>query len=194
MNCRKLAMGIVVAALGATLFIGCAKPPTEQVDALTAQFTLLQEKGGQVFAQTEYDAVSAQVAVLQTLMDEKKYRDAAAQCDSVSAGLQLLSAAIDTNGEQIARQEVSAATEGFVAFKTLVEANRKLLSAGDLQAYAEQNAMIDAQIGGLQAELDARNFFGAYSAAKSVTDQLTAATEEVAVSVGDAKAAKGGVK
>ena len=75
MDLKKLATGALVIALGATLFIGCAKPPTEKVDALNAQFAQLQEKGAQVFAQAQYDQVSAQMTELQSLMDQKKYKE-----------------------------------------------------------------------------------------------------------------------
>lgn len=194
MDFKRLAMGAVVAALGATLFIGCAKPPTEKVDALTAQFTQLQEKGGQVFAQAEYDAVNAQMSALQGLMDQKKYKDAAALCDSIETGMTALSAAIDANGQQIAQQEVTAATEGLVTFKALVEANKKALGTDNLQKYTDQITALDTQAAGLQAELDAQNFLNAYTVAKTATDQLTAATTEINTVVEEAKAAKGGKK
>lgn len=194
MDFKKLAMGAVVVALGATLFIGCAKPPTEKVDALTAQFTQLQEKGGQVFAQAQYDVVNAQMTELQGLMDQKKYKDASALCDSINASMQALTEAIDANASQVATQEVTAATEGLTAFKALVEANKKVLAAEDLQKYTDQNTALDTQVAGLQAEIEAQNFLNAYTVAKSVTDQLTVASQEVNTKIEEAAAAKGAKK
>ncbi|MHB9029593.1 MAG: hypothetical protein ACYC9O_12570 [Candidatus Latescibacterota bacterium] len=192
MDLKKLATGALVIALGATLFIGCAKPPTEKVDALNAQFAQLQEKGAQVFAQAQYDQVSAQMTELQSLMDQKKYKEASALADSITTGMDAANAALETNGQQMAQAEVASANEEIVKFKAFVDGNKKVLAAEDMQKYADQTAALEAQVAGLQAELDAANYLNAYNTAKSVKDQIAASTQEVTAKVEEAKTKKGG--
>jgi hypothetical protein len=194
MDLKKLATGALVLALGATLFIGCAKPPTEKVDALNAQFAQLQEKGGPVFAQAQYELVSAQMTELQSLMDQKKYKEATALADSVTAGMDAANAALETNGQQMAQTEVASANEEIVKFKAFADGNKKVFAAEDVQKYTDQTAALEAQVAGLQAELDAQNFLNAYNAAKLVKDQIAASTQEVTAKVEEAKTKKGGKK
>jgi hypothetical protein len=194
MDLKKLATGALIIALGTTLFIGCAKPPTEKVDALTAQFAQLQEKGAQVFAQAQYDQVNAQMTELQSLMDQKKYKEASALADTITAGMEAVNAALETNGQQMAQAEVASANEEIVKFKAFVDGNKKVFAAEDVQKYADQSTALEAQVASLQAELDAKNFLNAYNTAKSVKDQIAASTQEVTAKVEEAKTKKGGKK
>lgn len=191
MDLKKLVSGAIVVALGATLFIGCAKPPTEKVDALQAQFTQLQEKGAQVFAQAEFDQVSTQMSELTNLMEQKKYKDASALADSIGTGMQTLTAALETNGAQMAQQEVASIGEEITKFKALVEANKKALAPEDVQKYADQTAALESQAAGLQGELDSQNYLSAYNTAKTIKEQLAAGSQEITTKVEEAKAAKG---
>jgi len=192
MDLKKLAMITLTVVMGASLFIGCAKPPTEKVDALNAQFTQLQEKGAQVFAMQQYDLVSAQMTELQGLMDQKKYKDAAAKADSVTTAMEELTTALETNGQQMAQAEVASANEEIVKFKAFIDGNKKVLVGDEAKKFTDQTTAVEGQIAGLQAELDAKNFLNAYNTAKSVKDQLAAATQEVTASIEAAKTKKGG--
>jgi len=192
MDLKKLAMITLAVILGASLFIGCAKPPTEKVDALNAQFTQLQEKGAQVFAMQQYDQVSAQMTELQGLMDQKKYKDAAAKADSVTTAMEELTTALETNGQQMAQAEVASANEEIVKFKAFIDGNKKVLAGDEAKKFTDQTTAVEGQIAGLQAELDAKNFLNAYNTAKSVKDQLAAAAQEVTATIEAAKTKKGG--
>ncbi len=194
MDLKKLVSGAVVIALGAVLFTGCASDPAEKADALTTSFITLQDKGAQVFAQVEYDQVSAKMAELANLREQKKYKEATALADSIDAAMQVLSAALETNGAQMAQQEAASVGEEITMFKAAVDANKKDLVADDAQKYADQATALETQAAGLQSELDSQNFLSAYNTAKSIKDQVAVSTQEITVKIEEAKAAKKGRK
>lgn len=191
MKIKKLVLtGAVVVALGAMLFAGCAKPPTEKVAALQADFTTVTEQGAQVFAQAEFDQVNTQMAELQNLMDSKKFKEAGALADSIAMALETLKAAIETNGQQMSQTEVSSANEEIAKLKILCADNAKVLGA-DAQKYTEQMAALESQGAGLQAEIDNKNFLNAFNTAQSIKDQVAASTQEIIARAEAAKPAKG---
>lgn len=190
---KLLVSSIAVLTLGVMLFAGCAKPPTEKVTALNDEFSKLQAAGAQVFAQAEYDAVNAQMTNLQGLMDGKKYKEATALCDTITTAIEALKAAVETQGAEVAKAEVAGATEEIAKFKTLVNDNAKALGA-DAKKFQDQVAALEAQAGGLQGDIDNKNLLKAYNDAKSIKDQIAAASSEITTALEAAKAAKGGKK
>jgi hypothetical protein len=194
MEIKKLVInGAVVLALGAILFSGCAKPPTEKVDALKASVASLTEKGAQIFAATEFDAVNTKMAELDNLMTSKKFKDAAALCDSITAQVEAVTAAIETNGQQMTTAEVASANEEVAKLKALVESSKKALAA-DAQKYADQVTALESTAAGLQAQVDNKEYSAAYNAAKSIKDQTAAATAEITAKAEAAKPAPKGKK
>jgi len=194
MEIKKLVInGAVVLALGAILFSDCAKPPTEKVDALKASVASLTEKGAQIFAATEFDAVNTKMAELDNLMTSKKFKDAAALCDSITAQVEAVTAAIETNGQQMTTAEVASANEEVAKLKALVESSKKALAA-DAQKYADQVTALESTAAGLQAQVDNKEYSAAYNAAKSIKDQTAAATAEITAKAEAAKPAPKGKK
>jgi len=187
---KLLVSSVAVLALGAMLFAGCAKPPTEKVATLNDEFSKLQAAGAQVFAQAEYDAVNNQMTSLQGLMDGKKYKEATALADTITTAIEALKAAVETQGAEMAKAEVAGAAEEIAKFKTLVTDNAKALGA-DAQKFQDQVAALESQAGGLQGDIDNKNLLKAFNDAKSIKDQIAAATQEITTALEAAKAAKG---
>lgn len=192
MSIKKLVIaGSVAVALGAMLFAGCAKAPTEKVTALNDEFSKLQATGAQVFAQAEYDQVNSQMTQLQGLMDQKKYKEATALCDSISSAIEVLKSAVQTNGAEITKAEIASATEEIAKMKTLVTDNQKALGAEDGKKFQDQVAALETQAGSLQGDMDNKDFLKAFNTAKSIKDQIAAATQEVTTKLEAARAKKG---
>jgi len=192
MSIKKLVVaGSIAIALGVMLFAGCAKPPTAKVTTLTEEFNKLQAAGAQVFARDQYDQVNAQMASLQSLMDQKKYKEATALCDTITTAIEALKSAVDTQGAEIAKTEVASATEEIAKMKTLVTDNAKALGAEDGKKLQDQIAALESQAGALQGEIDNKNFMNAFNTAKSIKDQIAAATQQVTTKLEEAKAKKG---
>jgi len=180
-----------VALFGAMLVIGCAKPPTDKVAALTDDFAKLQTIGAPIFAQAEYDAVNGKMSTLQGLMDSKKYKEATALCDSIATDIANLKTTVSTQGAEMAKTEVAGATEEIAKLKTLVTDNAKALGTEDGKKFADQVAALESQAGGLQGAIDGGDFLKAYNDAKSIKDMATAATTEIGAKMEAAKAKKG---
>jgi hypothetical protein len=189
MEIKKLVInGAVVLALGALLISGCAKPPTEKVDALKTDVAALTEQGAQQFAATEFDAVNTKMAELENLMTSKKYKDAAALADSLTAQVAAVKSAVETNGQQLTTAEVASANEEVAKLKALSAASAKALGA-DAQKYTDQVTALESQAAGLQAQVDNKQFLAAFNAAKSIKDQTAAATAEITAKAEAAKPA-----
>ncbi len=194
MEIKKLVInGAVVLALGAMLISGCAKPPTEKVDALKAEVTALTDQGAQQFAATEFDALNTKMAELDNLMTSKKYKDASALVDSLTTQVAAVKSAVETNGQQMATAEVASANEEVAKLKALVASSQKVLGA-DAQKYTDQVTALESQAAGLQAQVDNKEYLAAFNAAKSIKDQAAAATAEITAKAEAAPAAKGAKK
>ena len=194
MEIKKLAItAAVVVALGAILISGCAKPPTEKVDALKAEVAALQEQGAQQFAVNEFDALNAKMADLDNLMSGKKFKEAAALADTLTTEAAAVKAAVETNGQQLATAEVASANEEVAKLKALVAASLKALGA-DSQTYSDQVTALESQASGLQAQIDNMQNLAAFNDSKSIKDQAAAATAEITAKVEAAKPAPKGKK
>ena len=89
------------------------------------------------------------------------------------------------------KAERNTVSEEIAKMKTLVTDNMKTLGAEDSKKYQDQIAALEAQAGGLQGEIDNKNLLKAYNDAKSIKDQIAAATQEISAKLEAAKAKKG---
>ena len=135
--------------------------------------------------------MNGQIIQLQSLMDQKKYKEATALCDSITTALADMKSAVDTQGTEVTKAEVAGAAEEIAKMKTLVTDNMKTLGAEDGKKFQDQIAALEAQAGGLQGEIDNKNLLKAYSDAKAIKDQIAAATQEISAKLEVLKAKKG---
>lgn len=195
MSIKKLMVIGLVVVVGTMLFIGCAKPPTEKVNALQADLQNYEAQGAQVFAGEQYNVVSQKMSELQGLMDQKKYKDAASLADSIATDMGNLKSAIEANAQSMADQSIQAVNAELATFKGLLTPDTiKLLGEADAKTYQDQAANFETQAGALSTDMGNSAFLNVYNNATPLKDQITAASTELTGKVEAAKAAKAAPK
>ncbi|MFA6470924.1 MAG: hypothetical protein WCU00_02700 [Candidatus Latescibacterota bacterium] len=189
---KIIVLSAVAIALGAMLFAGCAKPPTEKVAALQEQITKFDGAGAAVFASQQYDAVVAGMSELQTLMDNKKNKAATAKADSLTALVAEVETAIQTNAPAAAKQGVDAAKAELAKFKATMATPeaKKVIVKDELKKMKEMEAAFDKDAANLDAAIGNSAFLNAYNDANTLKGKIAAAGQEVAQKIEDAKAKK----
>jgi hypothetical protein len=189
---KIIVLSAVTIALGAMLFAGCAKPPTEKVAALKDKIAQLDGAGAAVFASQQYDAVVAGMSELQTLMDNKKNKAATAKADSLTTMVAEVETAIQTNAPAAAKQGVDAAKAELAKFKATMATPeaKKVIVKDDLKKMKEMEAAFDKDAANLDAAIGNSAFLNAYNDANTLKGKIAAAGQEVAQKIEDAKAKK----
>jgi hypothetical protein len=189
---KIIVISCVAIALGAMLFVGCAKPPTEKVAALNEQITKLEGMGAQVFASQQYDAVSAAKAELQGLMDSKKNKAATAKADSLATMVAELETAINTNAPTAAKQAVDAAKAELAKYKQMMAAPeaKKVMSKDDMKKMMDMTAAFEKDAANLDSEIGNSAFLNAYNDGNTLKGKITAAGQEISQKMEEAKAKK----
>jgi len=189
---KYLVSGALAIALGVVLFAGCAKPPTTEQAALKDQLTQLETQGAQVFATQQYDMVTAGMNELQSLMDNKKNKNAKAKADSLKTEMDALKAAVETQAPAIAKQGVDGATAEVAKFKALMTPEaKKVLGAEETKKLDEMGAGFDKDAAALATDLGNSAFMNAFNNSKTLKDKVTMASQEVTQKMEEAKAKKG---
>jgi len=189
---KIIVLSAVAIALGAMLFAGCAKPPTEKVAALKDQIAQLDGQGAAVFASQQYDAVVAGMSELQSLMDSKKNKAATAKADSLTAMVAEVETAIQTNAPAAAKQGVDSAKAELAKFKATMATPeaKKVIVKDDLKKMKEMEAAFDKDAANLDTEIGNSAFLNAYNDSNTLKGKIAAAGQEVAQKIEDAKAKK----
>ena len=188
-NKMLLAAVAMIVMVSIMLFIGCAKPPTEQVTALQNDIKSCETKGAKVFAPDEYAQVSQKMNELQGMMDQKKFSPATALADSLKADMTALVTATTTNGKNIAGQavlDVSAEIEKMKSF--LAPETAKLLGAADSKTFADEITAFEGQLQALKTDLDNSSFVKVYEDSNSLKDKIAVSMQTAQQKIEAAKA------
>lgn len=183
----------VAIALGAMLFVGCAKPPTEKVAALKDQIAKLEGQGASVFASQQYDQVVAGMADLQGLMDNKKNKAATAKADSLDILVKDLEPVIQTNAPAAAKQGVDAAKAELANFKKMMATPeaKKVIGKDGIKKMQDMTVGFDKDVANLDSEMGNSAFLNAYNDSNTLKGKITAAGQECTQKMEEAKAKKG---
>jgi hypothetical protein len=194
---KKIAIvSTLVIAFGALLFAGCAKPPTEKAEALKTQVSQLEQAGAQVFATQQYEAVTAGMADLSSLMDQKKNKAATAKADSLTALVAALDEAVKAQAPQVAKQAADAANAELMKYKDMMKMPdaKKVMAKDEMKKMDEMTAGFDKDLAAVTADIGNSAFLNAYNNANTLKGKIAAASQGMMQKMEDAKAKKGAPK
>lgn len=194
MRNHKLAL-LGVAALTLTLATGCAQPPQQEIDALKAALTSAEQAEAPKYAADAWNA--AQAAMNSVNAEVEAQANKFALFRSYTRTKELITAANSaaTEAQQAAavgkETARNAANEAVAAAKAAVDSASALAAElaacrrqpkdfkKDMEAMRGSLDGLAAQVAGLENQLAAEDFFGAKSAADSLTASLEALSADM---------------
>ena len=188
-NRRYVVIGLVAFLFGVMVFIGCAKPPTEEVTALQSDLKNCENQGAKVFAADQYGKVTQKMAELQNLMDQKKFRQATALADSLSADMTVLVSATASNGKKVAKMNIVNVYDELGKLKSLLTPETiKVLGEAESKPFQDMSTGFEGQVSTLNTDLDNYTFMKVYNDSQTLKNNITKTIQSVNEKLEAAKA------
>lgn len=189
-----------LALLVAFVFTGCAKQPTQQMDAAKAAVQAVVAAKGDVYAKDELNTLQKD---LQAAMDEvnaqakkffKKYGKAKEMLAKVITDADAVKAQIPGRidaAKKAAEMAINDAKTAFDNAKALLEkAPKGKGTKADIEAMKADLTAAETALAEIQTALDAQDYFGAKDKAVSIKDKAAAISEQVNQAIAKVKGKK----
>lgn len=190
-SCAKC-IALVLAVLAVSLYIGCAKPPTEEIDAAKAAIESAKLAGAEEYAPDELKAATDKLAEAEEKVNMKDYEAAKSLAKEAEEKAKLAAEVAPVNKEKV-KEELEknilpALEKDYAALKKLeaqAKANKKVEEA--IKSTLDEIANIDAEKGDIKSAFDG----GRYKEAKDKAEALKAKIDDTCKIIKDelAKAA-----
>ncbi len=186
---KVMVLGVFVMSL----FVSCAKQPTQEIDAAKAAIEAAAKEGATIYAPEELKAVNDQ---LTAAMDEintqskkffKKYGPAKEMLAKAVADADALKATIPAKKEAAKNAALAAQQEAQAAIteaKTLLEkAPKGKGTKADIEAMKADLKGLEDSFPQIQTAIDQEDYFGASNTAATVKEKAVAISDQVKAAI-----------
>lgn len=201
---RKITFGLLLVVL--VFMVGCAKPPQEKINAVTAAIEEAQKAGASDYApealKAVEDAKAAVDAELKVQEDKfalfRSYKKTEELADAAKAAGEKAAADAKTHKEQVKQEATTLITEAETALGEAKEALKKAPKGKgtqqDLKAMEGDLAGVETALGEAKSSLQAERFIDAKSKAEAAKTTIGNVKSQIEAAVAAKAAAKGGKK
>lgn len=180
---RKTAIFWMMGLFLAFLMAGCAKPPTQQMDAAKAAVEACKAEGADVYAADEFKKLNDDLQAALDQVTAKKYKQAKEMLIKVAADADALKATIPAKKEEAKNAAIAAQGEARTALdeaKALLEkAPKGKGTKADIEAFTADLKGLEDSFPEIQAAIDKGDFFGAKDKAVAIKDKAASISEQI---------------
>jgi uncharacterized protein YwgA len=186
---KVMVLGVFVMSL----FVSCAKQPTQEIDAAKAAVEAAAKEGATIYAPEELKAINDQMTAA---MDEittqskkffKKYGPAKEMLAKIVADADALKATIPAKKEAAKNAALTAQQEAQAAIteaKTLLEkAPKGKGTKADIEAMKADLKGLEDSFPQIQTAIDQEDYFGASNTAATIKEKAVAISDQVKAAI-----------
>ncbi len=161
---------LYISGLIGLLFVAClAKPPTEEISAITNKLQELEAQGAKEFAPEQYELVLKDMKKIREFMDNKKYRDAKFKCEVATICIRGLESIIKENAFYKAKDSVISMSIELKKYKNILDKeSTTILPEEELEKFRKLASDFDSKISETNKKLDNEEYLKVYSESKEI--------------------------
>ena len=161
---------LYISGLIGLLFVAClAKPPTEEISAITNKLQELEAQGAKEFAPEQYELVLKDMKKIREFRDNQKYRDAKFKCEVATISIRVLESLIKKNAFYKAKDSVISISIELKKYKNILDKeSTTILPEEELEKLRKLASDFDSKISETNKKLDNEEYLEVYSESKEI--------------------------